>query len=553
MLIDYFLFFNEKELLELRINMLKDHVDKFVVCEADKTFSGIPREFQLKKLIKELDLPEDKIQVIELHIPEDDDIIIEDHDRGAMYEHDKDDIASIRAMSRDRIVRNGLMTIIDQFNDDDWFIVSDCDEIINPEHLPFALHVAKSCPDKFVKMPLINLYGEADLRPIFKDGTPFVWRTALYICQKISFNITTPHRIRCEFQLPRECINPTLSGRVFDEFGWHFSWMGGDKVCKIKSMSYAHAPNKAHQDNVKKGFKFKENESIPWDDNSILVKFPHDRLPKEIFKIPRVRKFMLPNYKIKIEDKIKNFPSVNYTSLYESISRREYMDAQFKKYGIRSNAFLTDRYSNIKDNLVVTGSNLEIIEKQLGCLLTHLNNLKNWYITCNEPYAIFCEDDISFESVEYWSFTWDEFMERLPKDWECVQLIRMESPIIEDEESTLKLDTRWGRWWGSHSLIKRSYVKKILDTYCVGYNKYNLDLVNGTFIPIIENVLFVGLGGCINVPLLTEHPEFNSTLHDNVINADVLSSNNQSKSSKIIRDLWVNNGANVAIEELLKI
>jgi beta-1,4-mannosyl-glycoprotein beta-1,4-N-acetylglucosaminyltransferase len=37
---DCFLFFNELELLELRLNMLADTVDKFVIVEAKKTFTG---------------------------------------------------------------------------------------------------------------------------------------------------------------------------------------------------------------------------------------------------------------------------------------------------------------------------------------------------------------------------------------------------------------------------------------------------------------------------------------------------------------------------------
>ena len=51
MLIDYFPYFNERELLELRIRLLQDHVDHFVIAEADRTFSGLPRQFQVKQLI----------------------------------------------------------------------------------------------------------------------------------------------------------------------------------------------------------------------------------------------------------------------------------------------------------------------------------------------------------------------------------------------------------------------------------------------------------------------------------------------------------------------
>ncbi len=40
---DCFLFYNELELLELRLNMLNDYVDHFVITEAKETFSGKPK------------------------------------------------------------------------------------------------------------------------------------------------------------------------------------------------------------------------------------------------------------------------------------------------------------------------------------------------------------------------------------------------------------------------------------------------------------------------------------------------------------------------------
>ena len=51
MIYDCFCYFNEDELLDLRINYLKDVVDKFVIIEAAKTFSGFskPQNFDINK------------------------------------------------------------------------------------------------------------------------------------------------------------------------------------------------------------------------------------------------------------------------------------------------------------------------------------------------------------------------------------------------------------------------------------------------------------------------------------------------------------------------
>ena len=293
-IIDYFPYFNERELLEFRINLLKDHVDHFVISESNMTHTAIPRQYQLKNLIRELGLPAEKITVVEVQMANDLDLKLEEHDFDAQFPEDRADIQSIKAVGRDRIQRNALLQVIDQFDDNDWILMSDCDEIINPVHIGFALNIARGSPDYVVKLPLINLYGQADLRP-YSGGYPLLWRTAMSICKKSTVQKTTPHRIRCKYHVPTEIVTPTVDGNIFDEFGWHFSWMGGDARIKTKSQSYAHAPNQGHQQHTAQGFRFKEGESLVWDPNSILKKYPLDQLPDLLFELPRVQKFLLPN------------------------------------------------------------------------------------------------------------------------------------------------------------------------------------------------------------------------------------------------------------------
>ena len=43
MIYDCFQFFNELDLLKLRLNILSPVVDKFVISEATETFSGLPK------------------------------------------------------------------------------------------------------------------------------------------------------------------------------------------------------------------------------------------------------------------------------------------------------------------------------------------------------------------------------------------------------------------------------------------------------------------------------------------------------------------------------
>jgi len=50
MIIDLFYYNGEEEVLEARLNILAPYVDKFIICEARETFSGVPKDLSFKPL-----------------------------------------------------------------------------------------------------------------------------------------------------------------------------------------------------------------------------------------------------------------------------------------------------------------------------------------------------------------------------------------------------------------------------------------------------------------------------------------------------------------------
>ena len=58
---DCFLFFNELDLLEIRLNLLYQHVDYFVIVESEVTFQGQLKDFNFEKNIKRYEKFTDKI------------------------------------------------------------------------------------------------------------------------------------------------------------------------------------------------------------------------------------------------------------------------------------------------------------------------------------------------------------------------------------------------------------------------------------------------------------------------------------------------------------
>ncbi|CAB4124272.1 hypothetical protein UFOVP49_110 [uncultured Caudovirales phage] len=243
-------------------------------------------------------------------------------------------------------------------------------------------------------------------------------------------------------------------------------------------------------------------------------------------------------------EKLEGLPLVVYITLNnENLDRKQFMESQFNHYGIKHKAFLTERLFNMQD-VNITGTPID--NNESGICISHLNCMKAWYDSCDDDTVIFCEDDISFESIDYWNFTWNEFVNSLPESWECVQLIRIVSPAEDYNlvEPLQSLDLKWGRWWGASSLMKRSYVKKVLDRHILDSNVYLMGLPEIGIMPIVENILFVGLGATYNYPLLVEGESLDSTMkHINYASEEdyIKDKQHHIMSRKMIMDCWKQN------------
>ena len=230
--------------------------------------------------------------------------------------------------------------------------------------------------------------------------------------------------------------------------------------------------------------------------------------------------------------KLTNFPAVNYITLYENISRMEFMNEQLTRYGIRHIPCLNHRYTTFQHKVNIMWPN--IIEEHMetfrgfshpGTIISYLTAMKNWYDTTNEEHVIFCDDDMSFESVDHWSFTWQEFLDMLPADWEAVHLVRINNWHVGLINNAIKfeipsLQLRKKEWddFGGAGLFKREYIKKILDRHWIDSLNFNFTIPckhDPLFFSYatIENMLFNGLcDNVYNIPMLLEYP-FQTTMN----------------------------------------
>lgn len=270
-----------------------------------------------------------------------------------------------------------------------------------------------------------------------------------------------------------------------------------------------------------------------------------------------------------MKSKLINFPSINFPSLEKSQARRDYLQFQLNKYGLtKSNCLLTNPYEEIKHNYVIHGEYLE--HGSLGVNISFLTLIRDWYNKGEEEYAIFCDDDVDLSTIDYWSFTWEEFVSNLPNNWECVQLIK-ENDWYEDtywkynvyETPSLKLKPRSWDDWGSFLMINRNYAKKIIERHWVGPNEINMyihDECWGVMFPIIENILYRNYGTTVyTFPLFLESMQFLdcSVNLQNALETDLPRYHNairyRTNSRNYYKTLWEETGLSLNIKNMLKL
>ncbi len=204
MVIDCIPFFNELDILKLRLHILDPLVDRFVIEEATHTFSGLPKDlcFEKNREMFEDFLPKITYLVVD-NSPEE-----------------------ISTHERDKFQKNALAKALTDASDEDVLILSDVDEIPNPAVLQEL--VKRFDPDKIYHLAQRNFYCYLNMEEVsgnllsITGEFPGVERR-MWLGTKVFAKKNIPESGIIDL---RE-ISPEdpRSVRVADG-GWHFGYMG---------------------------------------------------------------------------------------------------------------------------------------------------------------------------------------------------------------------------------------------------------------------------------------------------------------------------------------
>ena len=225
-------------------------------------------------------------------------------------------------------------------------------------------------------------------------------------------------------------------------------------------------------------------------------------------------------------EKLKNFPSVNFVSIEESQERRDILYEMFEEYGIQKvTPHIYKRYSD-EDHKIIEGPLINHTGK--GVVTSHLKAIREWYESTDEEYTFICEDDFSFDSVKYWNFTWQDFFDSLPQDWNIIQLCLIREDMFCFFNPEVKLRSRcWCDWSNCAYLISRKHAENLIKNYYpddfihLEYKGTDKELREKEenfywfIFPHVENIIYSPLeevqGGIYTFPLFVENVSFKST------------------------------------------
>lgn len=213
--IDSFIFYNEFDLLEGRLEYLYDHVDHFILVESDITFSGKKKPFYFRENMNRYKKYLDKIIYRPFTVKN-----LEQFDFNKKLLHMDITTAPWKI---EHLHRQEILNVAETFDDDDLLIMSDADEIPSIGAINASRAVLKSAPYHVIAFDQdMFLYN-------FKTKLVDGWPGSVAALNKVARQQGGEWMRMMRYSMPR-----------LTNGGWHLSyWLDPEKIAmKIESFSH---------------------------------------------------------------------------------------------------------------------------------------------------------------------------------------------------------------------------------------------------------------------------------------------------------------------------
>jgi hypothetical protein len=204
-----FTFFNELDLLELRLEEMSSYVDYFIIVESNYTFRNKPKQYVLEENYQRFARWHDQMIYVKL-----------DDTTWPM---------SNDPWENETFQRNAILAGCLTANPDDVILVGDVDEIVRRE----AIDHVRSHPSNFYSfaMPLFNFRYNYMLVN-HAEHINWVMACTRAMLDQIRPNDLRGFRFNCNGH--PEFVN-------ISHAGWHYTWLGDDANALLKLGSFSHS------------------------------------------------------------------------------------------------------------------------------------------------------------------------------------------------------------------------------------------------------------------------------------------------------------------------
>lgn len=251
---DVFYFFNELDLLEIRLNILENYVDYFVIIESTESFAGLPHTLCYKENEKRFAKWKNRIiYYIVDDFPKDTELL-------TLAQNNSNVGAGEHYWVREFYQKESARKALTHLADNDIVFISDCDEIWNPLKLKELTDFSKA---EIIRPKQLAYYYYLNNRCSEING----W----------TGTIVTQYK-----NISNHCMNDlrTRSKTKFieiDNGGWHFGFMGGVAGAIKKLIEWQHPEYMSWiptlENRVKKNQDYRGRKYRFWIDSSDLPEY----------------------------------------------------------------------------------------------------------------------------------------------------------------------------------------------------------------------------------------------------------------------------------------
>jgi len=277
---DCFTFFNELDLLELRLKILSPVVDYFVLVEATKTHAGKTKPLYFNENKKRFKRWEKKI----IHI-----IVNDMPNPGKIYFKKFWKLSSVLGLGRwkpEIYQRNQIIKGLKNCKNEDIIIVSDLDEIPNPDKFNLLKRYIEEDKIVLFNQNLYKFFLNGFVHSGWEGSRACNFKLFKKLFKKKGDRLRRLRNLKLRFEMKflKGKRNPL---RSINGGGWHFSYMGNINMILEKLSNFCHLENYSNLDlnNPKKIIEKIENgEDLFMDKLKINYVKIDNSFPNEIIK-----------------------------------------------------------------------------------------------------------------------------------------------------------------------------------------------------------------------------------------------------------------------------